>query len=121
MMIIQETCNDPTGSFIIYAPVDVKALDHVVLGRRDPDHVALLPSGFSLLPDSLTMDNGGGIGGAGGFGGTLITAAFQILVHSSADAKLSLSSVMTVNKLINCTVERVQAAVGDDIDLIANP
>ncbi|XP_062195089.1 homeobox-leucine zipper protein ROC7-like [Phragmites australis] len=103
MLILQECCTDATGSYVIYAPVDVVAMN-VVLNGGDPDYVALLPSGFAILPDGP---------GAGG-GGSLLTVAFQILVDSVPTAKLSLGSVATVNSLISCTVERIKAAVAAD-------
>lgn len=83
---------------------------NVVLGGGDPDYVALLPSGFAILPDGPTS-NGGGIGGESGSGGSLLTVAFQILVDSIPTAKLSLGSVATVNNLISCTVDRIKAAI----------
>uniref|UniRef100_A0A0A9CTY4 HD-Zip IV C-terminal domain-containing protein n=1 Tax=Arundo donax TaxID=35708 RepID=A0A0A9CTY4_ARUDO len=100
MLILQECCTDATGSYVIYAPVDVVAMN-VVLNGGDPDYVALLPSGFAILPD------------AGG-GGALLTVAFQILVDSVPTAKLSLGSVATVNSLISCTVDRIKAAIAAD-------
>ena len=90
---------------MIYAPVDVVAMN-VVLNDGDPDYVALLPSGFAILPD------GPGTGATGG--GSLLTVAFQILVDSVPTAKLSLGSVATVNSLIACTVERIKAALAAD-------
>ncbi|KAL9392709.1 hypothetical protein Peur_016629 [Populus x canadensis] len=108
MLILQESCTDSTGSYVIYAPVDISAMN-IVLSGGDPDYVALLPSGFAILPD------GPGYGSAGildvGSGGSLLTVAFQILVDSVPTAKLSLGSVATVNSLIKCTVERIKAAV----------
>ncbi|XP_047308407.1 homeobox-leucine zipper protein PROTODERMAL FACTOR 2-like isoform X2 [Impatiens glandulifera] len=104
MLILQESCTDSTGSYVIYAPVDIAAMN-VVLSGGDPDYVALLPSGFAILPY-----NGGPEGG----GGSLLTVAFQILVDSIPTAKLSLGSVATVNSLIKCTVERIKSAVGGD-------
>ncbi|KAL5214855.1 hypothetical protein ABZP36_004007 [Zizania latifolia] len=104
MLILQESCTDASGSYVIYAPVDVVAMDHVVLNGGDPDYVALLPSGFAILPD----------GPVDGSGGSLLTVAFQILVDSVPTAKLSLGSVATVNSLIACTVERIKAAVSGD-------
>ncbi|WVZ95199.1 hypothetical protein U9M48_040993 [Paspalum notatum var. saurae] len=103
MLILQECCTDATGSYVIYAPVDVVAMN-VVLNGGDPDYVALLPSGFAILPD----------GPGAGSGGSLLTVAFQILVDSVPTAKLSLGSVATVNSLIACTVERIKAAVAPD-------
>lgn len=111
MLILQESCTDSTGSYVIYAPVDTVAMN-VVLSGCDPDYVALLPSGFAILPDG---PGGGGNNGGGilelGSGGSLITVAFQILVDSVPTARLSIGSVATVNSLIKCTVERIRAAV----------
>ncbi|KAH0436330.1 hypothetical protein IEQ34_026434 [Dendrobium chrysotoxum] len=114
MLILQESCTDMTGSYVIYAPVDVVAMN-VVLNGGDPDYVALLPSGFAILPDGYGGVNGGGSGiGEVGSGGSLLTVAFQILVDSVPTAKLSLGSVATVNNLIACTVERIKAAVSGE-------
>lgn len=120
MLVLQESSTDPTGSYVIYAPVDIVAMN-VVLGGGDPDYVALLPSGFAILPDGPPGHTGGVITGGGGgavveigSGGSLLTVAFQILVDSVPTAKLSLGSVATVNSLIKCTVERIKAAVMAD-------
>ncbi|KAL3624979.1 Homeobox-leucine zipper protein MERISTEM L1 [Castilleja foliolosa] len=108
MLILQESCADSTGSYVIYAPVDIIAMN-VVLSGGDPDYVALLPSGFAILPDG-PGDQTGGVNEVGS-GGSLLTVAFQILVDSVPTAKLSLGSVATVNSLIKCTVERIKGAV----------
>ncbi|KAK6776951.1 hypothetical protein RDI58_023668 [Solanum bulbocastanum] len=105
MLILQESCLDTTGSYVIYAPVDIAAMN-VVLSGGDPDYVALLPSGFAILPDgSSNAEN------SNAAGGSLLTVAFQILVDSVPTAKLSLGSVATVNSLIKCTVERIKASI----------
>ncbi|KAJ0264921.1 Homeobox-leucine zipper protein PROTODERMAL FACTOR 2 [Hirschfeldia incana] len=121
MLILQESCTDASGSYVIYAPVDIVAMN-VVLSGGDPDYVALLPSGFAILPDGSV---GGGDGNdqevvsssttASGSSGSLLTVAFQILVDSVPTAKLSLGSVATVNSLIKCTVERIKAALACDV------
>ncbi|XP_071722589.1 homeobox-leucine zipper protein PROTODERMAL FACTOR 2-like [Rutidosis leptorrhynchoides] len=119
MLILQESCTDSTGSYVIYAPVDIVAMN-VVLSGGDPDYVALLPSGFAILPDGAPPNNNNGSSGLllhdqqidqVGSGGSLLTVAFQILIDSVPTAKLSLGSVATVNSLIKCTVERIKAAV----------
>ncbi|XP_009802526.1 homeobox-leucine zipper protein HDG2-like isoform X1 [Nicotiana tabacum] len=104
MLILQESSTDPTGSFVVYAPVDVPAMNTVINGG-DPEYVALLPSGFAILPDGPP----GRIAG-----GSLLTIAFQIFVDSVPTAKLSLGSVATVNKLIACTVDKIRAALLSD-------
>ncbi|CAI5471919.1 unnamed protein product [Closterium sp. Yama58-4] len=56
MLILQETTFDPSGALIVYAPVDIPAMKEVISGGSS-DSVALLPSGFSLLPDcALSSD-----------------------------------------------------------------
>ncbi|KAJ0239464.1 Homeobox-leucine zipper protein MERISTEM L1 [Hirschfeldia incana] len=119
MLILQESCTDVSGSYVIYAPVDAEAVN-VVLSGGDPDYVTLLPSGFAILPDGSTREGGNASVGAGGGGGnnldvvnsgSLLTVAFQILVDSVPTAKLSLGSVATVNSLIKCTVERIKGAL----------
>ncbi|WOL00101.1 homeobox-leucine zipper protein ROC5-like [Canna indica] len=101
MLILQETCTDASGSMVVYAPVDIPAM-HLVMSGGDSAYVALLPSGFAILPD----------GGAGSkTGGSLLTVAFQILVNSQPTAKLTVESVETVNNLISCTVQKIKAAL----------
>ncbi|GJY92156.1 homeobox-leucine zipper protein meristem L1-like protein [Tanacetum coccineum] len=107
MLILQETSSDATGSFIIYAPVDIASMN-VVLSGGDPAYVALLPSGFAILPDGQGQYEGE----VGTTSGSLLTVAFQILVDSVPTAKISLGSVATVNTLIKCTVERIKCAFG---------
>ncbi|XP_060205493.1 homeobox-leucine zipper protein ANTHOCYANINLESS 2-like isoform X2 [Lycium barbarum] len=50
MLILQETSTDASGSLIVYAPVDIPAM-HLVMNGGDSSYVALLPSGFSIVPD----------------------------------------------------------------------
>ncbi|CAA7394447.1 unnamed protein product [Spirodela intermedia] len=107
MLILQESCTDPSGSYVIYAPVDLVSMN-VVLNGGDPDYVALLPSGFAILPEGPQgIENGGA--------GSLLTVAFQILVDSQPNAKLSLGSVATVDSLIACTIERIKGSVLGDL------
>lgn len=129
MLILQETCIDAAGSLVVYAPVDIPAM-HVVMNGGDSAYVALLPSGFAIVPDgpgsrgptgngnnsNNNANNGGGGGGGGGPGphrvsGSLLTVAFQILVNSLPTAKLTVESVETVNNLISCTVQKIKAAL----------
>ncbi|KAI8006479.1 Homeobox-leucine zipper protein HDG2 [Camellia lanceoleosa] len=106
MLILQESSIDPTGSFVIYAPVDGTAMNTVLHGGN-PDNVALLPSGFAVLPDGPGR-HGSGIGEANP-GGSLVTVSFQILVDSTPT--VTIRSVATVNNLITCTVEMIKVAM----------
>ncbi|XP_057780648.1 homeobox-leucine zipper protein ANTHOCYANINLESS 2-like isoform X2 [Salvia miltiorrhiza] len=111
MLILQETCIDSAGSLVVYAPVDIPAM-HVVMNGGDSAYVALLPSGFAIVPDGPGSSGSDGNGGAGQrVGGSLLTVAFQILVNSLPTAKLTVESVETVNNLISCTVQKIKAAL----------
>uniref|UniRef100_A0A1D1YD22 Homeobox-leucine zipper protein ANTHOCYANINLESS 2 n=1 Tax=Anthurium amnicola TaxID=1678845 RepID=A0A1D1YD22_9ARAE len=131
MLILQETCTDASGSLVVYAPVDIPAM-HLVMTGGDSSCVALLPSGFAILPDGpeyrapQQLQNGGyndalpTAPDAGGspsasarprVGGSLLTVAFQILVNSLPTAKLTVESVETVNNLISCTVQKIKVAL----------
>ncbi|KAJ1426833.1 START domain [Sesbania bispinosa] len=110
-----ETCTDALGSLVVYAPVDIPAM-HVVMNGGDSAYVALLPSGFSIVPDGSGSGNGDNNGGASQqrASGSLLTVAFQILVNSLPTAKLTVESVETVNNLISCTVQKIKAALRCD-------
>jgi len=116
MLILQETCIDEAGSLVVYAPVDIPAM-HVVMNGGDSAYVALLPSGFAIVPDgpgSGGLENGNATANGGGearVSGSLLTVAFQILVNSLPTAKLTVESVETVNNLISCTVQKIKAAL----------
>ncbi|CAN8247700.1 unnamed protein product [Cochlearia groenlandica] len=99
MMMIQETSTDPTASFVIYAPVDVSEIENVLSGGA-PDYGAILPSGFAILSD--------GMANHGREGGSLVSVAFQVLVESGHSAKLTFSSVATVENLILETVQKIK-------------
>ncbi|CAO2174363.1 unnamed protein product [Urochloa humidicola] len=107
MLILQETCTDASGSMVVYAPVDIPAMQ-LVMNGGDSTYVALLPSGFAILPDGPSS-------GAGQkTGGSLLTVAFQILVNSQPTAKLTAESVETVNNLISCTIKKIKTALQCD-------
>jgi len=111
MLILQETCTDASGSLVVYAPVDIPAM-HVVMNGGDSAYVALLPSGFAIVPDgSVPGGEQHGSASQKRAGGCLLTVAFQILVNSLPTAKLTVESVETVNNLISCTVQKIKAAL----------
>ncbi|KZV57631.1 homeobox-leucine zipper protein ANTHOCYANINLESS 2 [Dorcoceras hygrometricum] len=110
MLILQETCIDAAGSLVVYAPVDIPAM-HVVMNGGDSAYVALLPSGFVIVPDGPGSRGPASNGMAHRVSGSLLTVAFQILVNSLPTAKLTVESVETVNNLITCTVQKIKAAL----------
>ncbi|KAI9091066.1 hypothetical protein K1719_028336 [Acacia pycnantha] len=117
MVILQETWTDPSCSVVVYAPVDVQSLN-VVMSGGDSAYVALLPSGFAILPDGHHTSFGSGLlkggnspDGGGDRQGSLLTVGFQILVNSLPTAKLTVESVETVSNLIACTIQKIKSAL----------
>ena len=90
MVILQETCRDESGALIVYAPVDIPAMQQVI-GGGDSDYVALLPSGFCILPDMATPTDGPAVSQSG----TLLTVAFQILVTAGVNVGALFAHVMS--------------------------
>lgn len=118
MLILQETWNDVSGSLVVYAPVDVQSVS-VVMNGGDSTYVALLPSGFVILPGNSFSNgepnncNGNPAkrdcdGNSGG--GSFLTVGFQILASNLPSAKLTVESVKTVHNLISCTMQRIKTA-----------
>jgi homeobox-leucine zipper protein len=111
MLILQETSTDASGSLVVYAPVDIPAM-HVVMNGGDSAYVALLPSGFAVLPDGHSDESGNHDDASQRrASGSLLTVAFQILVNSLPTAKLTVESVETVNNLISCTIQKIKVAL----------
>jgi len=114
MLILQETCTDPSGSLVVYAPVDVQSM-HVVMNGGDSAYVSLLPSGFAILPDGHSQPSDAAQGSPGGqsatAAGSLVTVAFQILVNNLPTAKLTVESVDTVSNLLTCTIQKIKSAL----------
>ncbi|KAL3519752.1 hypothetical protein ACH5RR_017901 [Cinchona calisaya] len=118
MLILQECCTHPTGSYIVYAPVDELSIN-LLLAGGNPDHVALLPSGFTIcrcgptptLNQDTTTDK------VARNVETLVTVAFQILVDYVPTTKISVSLISIINNLIKCTSQKMIA----DLTTLCNP
>ncbi|KAI5591210.1 hypothetical protein BDE02_04G063800 [Populus trichocarpa] len=117
MLILQESCTDSSGSMVVYAPLDIPAMN-MVIGGADSSIIPILPSGFVISGDGRP-DTGGDSStstsstGADS-GGSLLTVAFQILVagpNVTSSTELNMESVATVNTLISTTVLKIKAAL----------
>ena len=115
MLILQETWSDVSGALVVYAPVDISSMS-VVMNGGDSANVALLPSGFAVLPGISPSYHGGQSNSNGplvkpDINGSILTVGFQILVNNAPTAKLTVESVETVNNLISCTIQKIKAAL----------
>ncbi|XVE88882.1 hypothetical protein DITRI_Ditri19aG0104300 [Diplodiscus trichospermus] len=112
--VLQDSCTNAFESMVVFAPVDITGMQTVITGC-DSSNMAILPSGFSILPDGLesrplvitslhekSNDNEGG---------SLLTIAFQILKNSSPTSKLTMESVESVNTLISCTLRNIKKSL----------
>ncbi|KAJ8633946.1 hypothetical protein MRB53_027282 [Persea americana] len=50
MLILEESCTDLSGSLVVYAPVDLPAIN-IAMSGEDPSYIPVLPSGFTISPD----------------------------------------------------------------------
>ncbi|XP_020582158.1 homeobox-leucine zipper protein ROC8-like [Phalaenopsis equestris] len=113
MLILQESCTDPSGSLVVYASIEVPSIN-IAINGEDPSFIPLLPSGFVVFPDGRS---GAGINATSSLNplrvpsGSVLTVAFQIMVSSLPSAKLSHESVMTVNNVISTTVQQIKSAL----------
>ncbi|KAK4270635.1 hypothetical protein QN277_019418 [Acacia crassicarpa] len=111
--IVQETCVEPMGCILVYAPVDKVALKAVMQGGDSTD-LTMLPSGFVVSRDSMGIPIGGSCGASSsGSGGSILTMTLQILVSDNRMDKTSLSmeSVAAVNHLMTTTLDKIKFAL----------
>lgn len=94
MLYLQETFTDSTGLYVVYAPIDMSAMDHIMAGRN-PDVVSILPCGFVVLPTS-------------GIAGSVLTMSFQVMdEEASTPEYLTPKSVLTARNIIMSTVDLI--------------
>ncbi|XP_054792743.1 homeobox-leucine zipper protein GLABRA 2-like [Prosopis cineraria] len=113
MWVLQDSCTNAYESLVVYAPVDIPGIQSVMTGC-DSSNLAILPSGFSILPDGLdarplvitSREEEGNTEG-----GSLLTVAFQALTNTSPTAKLTMESVESVNTLISCTLRNIRTSL----------
>nr|GMD96142.1 homeobox-leucine zipper protein HDG5 isoform X1 [Ipomoea batatas] len=110
-LMLQESCTDDSGSLVVYATMDVDAIQLAMSGD-DPSAVPLLPLGFVITPmappaaaalssepESLPES------------GCLLTVALQVLASTIPTAKLNLSCVTAINHHLCNTVQQINAAL----------
>ncbi|KAL5743560.1 hypothetical protein ACOSQ2_026676 [Xanthoceras sorbifolium] len=105
IVMLQESCIDSLGSMVIYAPVDIPAMNQAISGGNSWE-IPILPSGFVISGDGRANTSSG----LGGCSGSLLTVAFQILISNPVSPRdLNMQSVATIDTLINSTVQRIKA------------
>ncbi|KAM1116961.1 hypothetical protein TB2_007298 [Malus domestica] len=77
---LQASYTDATGSYVVYAPIDMYAMTELINGGN-PDNLAILASGFSILPDKPKHRDD--------TGGSLLTIAFHVAAGTSTQEHVS--------------------------------
>ncbi|KAL6853485.1 hypothetical protein ACP4OV_019514 [Aristida adscensionis] len=109
LMILQNSCYDASGSFMVYSSLEKEMMDRTMSLGDDPNigNVTLFPSGFFLapIPDANAKQGDATIGEAGG---TLVTSGFQILMKLARGTGLSSRSVSSAIKIIKEQIAGVE-------------
>ncbi|KAL3503456.1 hypothetical protein ACH5RR_037905 [Cinchona calisaya] len=108
MVYVQETFSDSTGLYVVYAPIEMAAMHHILEGK-DSDIVSILPCGFAVLPAnrSAMSEETENIGG-----GSILSIAFEVMDEGlSSSENLPPQSVITAYSIIRTTVDLIKAAL----------
>lgn len=122
-LMLQESCIDDSGSLVVYAIVDVEAIQLAMSGE-DPSCIPLLPLGFVIHPmahpqhdSSITSEVNNAQSTENSHvpesSGCLLTVGLQVLTSTIPTAKLNLSSVTAINHNLCNTVQQINAALGN--------
>ncbi|XP_074275987.1 homeobox-leucine zipper protein GLABRA 2 isoform X1 [Silene latifolia] len=112
---LQDSSTNTYESMVVYAPVDTSSIQSVMTGC-DSSSVAVLPSGFSILPDgmesrSLVLTSRKEKNTEGG---SLLTIAIQVVTNGSPTAKLTAESVEPVSSLILTVLDNIKRSLQCD-------
>lgn len=116
MLRLQETSKDLSGSLIVYAAVEMSSMN-MVLNGGDSSCVALLPSGFAIVPDCFPKSEGPSSGNGSvpediSGSRSLLTVSFQILLNNLPTAQLTKESVNTMKTLMSRTIQGIKDVLG---------
>ncbi|VAI41192.1 unnamed protein product [Triticum turgidum subsp. durum] len=76
IMILQNSCYDVSGSFIVYSPIDIKLMDNIMIPNdMEESKVFTYPTSFSLLPVDESTEDGIALGEDGA---TLVTMGSHV-------------------------------------------
>ncbi|GAB4842239.1 Homeobox-leucine zipper protein GLABRA 2 [Ancistrocladus abbreviatus] len=116
MWIVQDCSTNAYESMVVYAHVDIPGIQSVMTGC-DSSSMAVLPSGFSILPDGLEsrpLVISSRMEEKSSEGGSLLTVALQTVTNNSATAKPTMESVESINTLLACTLRNIRTSLQCD-------
>ncbi|KAG8502721.1 hypothetical protein CXB51_000618 [Gossypium anomalum] len=103
ILYLQESYTDETGSYIVYAPMDILAMSKILNGGN-PKFVSILPSGFSIMPDKAPGQGDGAVG-------SILTLAFQSVDRLSNKEYMPPSTLKIIDAILSTTVASIKDAM----------
>ena len=112
MLVLEETSIDEMGAFLVYAPIDLRAINSIVNGG-DAMKVPILPSGIIISPDGRLSSNRDNTASAQN--GSILTVTFQIMIcgnNNPTSRQQKMEVVGSVNGVLSATILRIKEALG---------
>lgn len=94
---------------MVYAPIDIFAMS-MILNGGNPNFAAILPSGFTILPDKLP----GEIRNDQEPEGSILTIAFHIADSTSSEDYIPTATLTTIDTVLTATAASITNAVIPD-------
>ncbi|XVF03952.1 hypothetical protein REPUB_Repub05bG0038000 [Reevesia pubescens] len=113
ILYLQESFTDETGSYVVYAPIDIFAMS-MILNGGNPNFAAILPSGFAILPDKQP-----------GLGeepvGSILTIAFHSADRLSTEDYIPPATLRTIDGVLTTTATSIKDAIIPDRSIMQFP
>ncbi|TYJ48679.1 hypothetical protein E1A91_A01G080200v1 [Gossypium mustelinum] len=103
ILYLQESYTEETGSYIVYAPMDIMAMSKILNGGN-LKFVSILPSGFSIMPDKAPGQGDGAVG-------SILTLAFQSVDRLSNKEYMPQSTLKIIDAILSTTVASIKDAM----------
>ncbi|KAL9274927.1 Homeobox-leucine zipper protein GLABRA 2-like protein [Drosera capensis] len=113
MWVVQDCSTNAYESMVVYAHVDISSMQSVMTGC-DSGSIAVLPSGFSILPDGLEsrpLVISSRQEEKNSDAGSLLTIGLQIVSNASPTAKVSMESLESITALMSCTLRNIKTSL----------
>ncbi|CAO2166663.1 unnamed protein product [Urochloa humidicola] len=106
-MVLQNSCYDASGSFMVYSSLDKHVMDLITSqgGQQAMSNITLFPAGFTLVPLPDPEKLGSPTGEAGR---TVMTAGFQILMKLARGTGLCPRSVSSAIKIMTQNIATIK-------------
>ncbi|XP_015087599.1 homeobox-leucine zipper protein HDG8-like [Solanum pennellii] len=112
MLVLEEKSINEMGAFLVYAPIELRAITSIVNGC-DATKVPILPSGIIISPDGRLSSNR--YNTANAQNGSILTVVFQILIcdnNNPTSKQQQMETVASVHGVLSATILKIKEALG---------